>query len=443
MFALRIHYLTGRSDAASYRDRKMAEWPPHPARLFAALAAACFERGADREEQAVLYWLESLDPPLLTVPKTVDRTSPIHYVPVNDLSAAPDARIRQPRHFPSAVPDEAPVTLQWPTALVPGTLQDALTRLLSEVTCLGRSGSFVEVVQTTSVPAPTHLPDPKTGVALRVPYQGMLDYMQKLHAADQKAPVGRLCFYYEAQQKTRQHANFTGLCIYQLSGSPVSGAQSLQFAEAVRATLLSQLQGRNVPAALHGHDGDHMAVLPLAWVEGEFADGLIKGVAIAVPRGLGPRDTADLLDALQRARLNETDIWTSSVLGRVQLSLVEGPTLWTLAPESWTAPSCNWATTTPVIFGHFPHRGLEDAIQTMCSKIGLPRTVSIEVRSESYWPGVPPSWQFSRHRARDEANSKHLCFHVRIQFSRPVTGPLLMGKYRHFGMGLFRPVRSA
>ena len=64
MFALGLHYLNGWSLAASDGARKeRAEWPPHPDRVFMALAAAWFETGEDNEEGAALRWLEGLPPP--------------------------------------------------------------------------------------------------------------------------------------------------------------------------------------------------------------------------------------------------------------------------------------------------------------------------------------------------------------------------------------------
>ena len=43
---LGIRYLTGYAVATDLAQRR-AEWPPHPARIFMAMAAAHFETGAD------------------------------------------------------------------------------------------------------------------------------------------------------------------------------------------------------------------------------------------------------------------------------------------------------------------------------------------------------------------------------------------------------------
>ncbi len=43
MLAIEVRLLTGRYAATAFDDRRRAEWPPHPTRLYSALAAACLE----------------------------------------------------------------------------------------------------------------------------------------------------------------------------------------------------------------------------------------------------------------------------------------------------------------------------------------------------------------------------------------------------------------
>lgn len=81
--------MTGRYVATCYNDRKKAEWPPHPARLFSALVAEWAEDGSDQEEQAALKWLESQPPPSIAASEAVWRKLASHFVPVNDVSIFP------------------------------------------------------------------------------------------------------------------------------------------------------------------------------------------------------------------------------------------------------------------------------------------------------------------------------------------------------------------
>ena len=63
MFALGIHYLNGWAMATHPADRESPEWPPHPDRVFMALAAAYFETDEDPAEWDALNWLEKQPPP--------------------------------------------------------------------------------------------------------------------------------------------------------------------------------------------------------------------------------------------------------------------------------------------------------------------------------------------------------------------------------------------
>ena len=125
MFALGIRYLNGWSMAAADGARKeQAEWPPHPDRVFMALAAAWFETDEDVAEGEALRWLETLPPPAIAASGATTRSAVVSYVPVNDagvgrkmptggdlgklkdagLAVLPEYRLRQPRGFPVAIP---------------------------------------------------------------------------------------------------------------------------------------------------------------------------------------------------------------------------------------------------------------------------------------------------------------------------------------------------
>ena len=89
MLAIDLEFLSGACVATAFNDRRIAEWPPHPARLFAALVAAW----ADNEdlwadEFAALVEFERLDPPRIAFDPEPSRRSVIdHFVPDNDVTA--------------------------------------------------------------------------------------------------------------------------------------------------------------------------------------------------------------------------------------------------------------------------------------------------------------------------------------------------------------------
>jgi CRISPR-associated protein Csb2 len=94
MFALLVNLLSGRYVATRYNDRDVAEWPPHPARLFSALVASWAENEPDSpqgvEELRALEWLEAQPAPNVVadvIPEGARagrRTVSTVFVPVND-----------------------------------------------------------------------------------------------------------------------------------------------------------------------------------------------------------------------------------------------------------------------------------------------------------------------------------------------------------------------
>lgn len=151
-------YLTGKCVATYPANRQRAEWPPHPGRVFMALAAAWFETGEDEAEGKALRWMEELGNPQLWIPPesaVYHRDVVSVFVPVNDsagpssalLQSAPITRGKQPRTFPSVWVGDAPCFLHWPNADAAGVERHrpALERLCSKVTRIGHSSSLVRM----------------------------------------------------------------------------------------------------------------------------------------------------------------------------------------------------------------------------------------------------------------------------------------------------------
>lgn len=198
MFALAIHYLNGWAMAAADGARKeQAEWPPHPDRVFMALAAAWFETGEDPAEGAALRWLEAQPAPAITASDASPRRIVTHFVPVNDsrmgrkmpvgndldrlkaagLTVLPEFRSRQPRTFPVAIPHEPTVYLTWDSAL-PDVHRPAVECLLGKVTHVGHSASLVQAWLENEPPPPTLVPEMGVGARrLRVPRIGRLSVL--------------------------------------------------------------------------------------------------------------------------------------------------------------------------------------------------------------------------------------------------------------------------
>ena len=200
-FALGFRYLNGWSMAAADGARKeVAEWPPHPDRVFMALAAAWFETGKNPEEGAALRWLEGLLPPGIAASDMSQRKSVVSYVPVNDdghkkisnpktglaklqqkgLAYLPEYRSRQPRSFPVAVPHDPTVRLIWQGEL--HEHREALVGLAAKVTHIGHSASLVQV-WVENEPDVRVTWEPTAGPAalrMRVPSPGRLSRLSEM-----------------------------------------------------------------------------------------------------------------------------------------------------------------------------------------------------------------------------------------------------------------------
>ncbi|WHZ25388.1 MAG: CRISPR-associated protein Csb2 [Nitrospira sp.] len=207
MFGLGIDYLNGWAMAAADGPKKeRAEWPPHPDRVFMALAAAWFETDQDAAEGDAIRWLEQLKPPGIAASETEFRDVVTSYVPANDvelagrkkldgvlanpqsslkdlkaagLTLAAEFRPRQERSFPVAIPHDPIVHLIWNEDL-PNVHREPLTRLCGKVVSIGHSASFVQMWLTDSPPVPTLVVrDGVTRQRLRVFKQGRLDYLSR------------------------------------------------------------------------------------------------------------------------------------------------------------------------------------------------------------------------------------------------------------------------
>lgn len=181
MFALAIRYLNGWAMAAADGAKKeVAEWPPHPDRVFMALVAAHFEGECRLEARTALEWLEALPAPAIAASHSAQRSMVTHYVPVNDTAAPsfdpehadrlsdaqmrdglallPERRSRQPRQFPVAIPEDDTVHLIWPDAEAPAEIRATMEALCAEVSCIGHSASLVQMWVADDAPAPSWVP---------------------------------------------------------------------------------------------------------------------------------------------------------------------------------------------------------------------------------------------------------------------------------------------
>ena len=201
MFSFGIRYLNGFVVAAEFQDHNKVEWPPHPARVFMALAATHFQTGSDLKEKEALLWLERLNvdgkpmAPTIVSSEYSQRTPTTHYVPVNDKSGPSKAllqtalltRRRQPRTFAHAWLNNDIVYMTWSDADPSSSVRTALGNLCRKVARIGHSISFVQMwlASAKEIGEPTWEPkDENPDIRLRIATKGTLKYLEQRFNAE-------------------------------------------------------------------------------------------------------------------------------------------------------------------------------------------------------------------------------------------------------------------
>jgi len=359
-FSLVIEYLTGYAVSTDPSSRERAEWPPHPARVYMAMAAAYFETDgpsdAKRHERDALEWLATLPPPDLVIPPHSVRDVLEVYVPVNDQKGgeALGKRLRKSRTFPRVHVGGEAVRFVW--RVDPVAWRDhirAIEAVCRAVTRIGHSSSLVwmRIEDGDGDRPPTFVPD-EQGLShrLRVPSAGTLARLEAMFnreaidayvhldtqiAASKGAakrslrlkqseafphgppmsrpPVISLHQGYRIPSvaPVRAHPslfdpNFIVLRAADESGRTFGLESTPRIIDALRGAILSTFGDKPVPAWVSGHEPNgerlqsepHMAIAPLAFVGSQYADGHLMGFGVMIPRTVPLTDRGRALAAL-------------------------------------------------------------------------------------------------------------------------------------------------
>ncbi|MBE6480945.1 MAG: type I-U CRISPR-associated protein Cas5/Cas6 [Actinomyces ruminicola] len=458
---LDITLLSERYDAGGGEDPRAAEWPPHPARVFAALRSV-----AQEGELASLAELERLEPPLIHASPNaaVGERRTRGYVVTNVRAnkgghQTHPARTAGFRQRTGSLPEDARVQFDWPDdgALSDGVVAD-LDHLARRVPYLGRSTSpatlaFSRVGDPTPLPGlTTYEPTrERSSLSIRVPYPGYLDELNALYQEDQPAwqaagPRARR-FYREVGTDADEEvpavdefvSAYPDLVILRFEELRPSGHLVSIFTEALRRKVMGQTEDP-LPPALHGHGTPglpHVAYLGLPFVGNEHADGQLMALAVAIP-GLEHDERLRILRGiLGEDPEREISLRVSGFRQEFKLRYAPDETRpFTTTIERWTGPARTWATATPLVLDRYPKdRDLPAAVAESFVNAGLPEPQEVEVSKE------PMLYGAARLKPRELPKRCHgrLYTHARVTFDRPVNGPILAGAGRYFGVGLFAP----
>jgi CRISPR-associated protein Csb2 len=497
---LEIEHLLGVSFAAQSPASAAPDWPPQPDRVFSALVASWGARGCRKEEEKALQWLEQQRPPEIVASGGWPRSPAIAYVPPNDnevpqgavsskwfefltrgerppkkggyekswrnaLGVVPTERARAARRFPAFRPDDPIVRLVWRDVQADSDTMAALNALAKDTASIGHSSSLTRCRFHADAAA-----EPGRAARRRV-YPGRLEELKRnFDARPQRRPgpgetvrAGPLA----AAEPARSMFADRWLVLEHVDGEMPDVRAAALVAKALRNVLMSGYrqsgQEASIPSLVCGHAPDgkptaepHLAIVPLAFLGAEHADGHVMGLAL-IPPGTGELlDDADFQKAVRSvAPWNNGEGRRELKLDcsgfNITFSLSSDGTRYSLRPEPYTAASRTWATCTPIVLDrHLKAKGnagreaeIGALLRQACVNIGLPEPERVAVGKHSavraapaaYPSGHAPRWM--RWRLPESLASRQLT-HAVLQFAEPVRGPVLLGAGRFAGLGLCR-----
>ena len=448
-----------RYDAGDGEDPRSPEWPPHPARVFAALRSV-----AKSYELTPLQQLEQLPPPLIHAIVLAPHSRSRTYVVTNATSEKggnqnhPGHKSNNLKERVSSFPADPRVQFLWTDDVeISDEALAGLDDLARRVPYLGRSTSpvilaFRRAAEIEPLPGLDILEPTDRGqeeISLRVPFPGFLDELEALHESDQpswQASRARARQSYRVQRPDSGvrapkaiTSDYPDLVILRFIGRHPPGNLVGRFTAALRSKVLSQTQNP-LPPALHGHGFDghpHVAYLGLPFAGFEHADGRLVALAVAIP-GLGQAERRRILRGILGAdpdRIVELRVPGFNHPFGLRYSPSD-PLPRSATAGRWIRPARRWVSATPLVLDRYPKNGdLTAAVSLSFEQAGLPVPIGIELSTQPLTHGAV-------RLAPDELPQRahgRLYRHVRVTFEQPVEGPVLAGAGRYFGVGLFAP----
>lgn len=453
MFVIEVEFLSGKAYSGATENRREAEWPPHPLRLYSALVATAANCRTWAETEGALRWLEEQPPPAVVCADAQKCETGERFVPNNYPSeqtkglVLPGLRGKAERVFPAVIPHGTTVRYEWEGD--PDGAKIGILRELCERTgYLGSSSSRVRMcVRDGGAPLPdgrrwTAREGGRAGneVSLRVPYPGRLDELRLAFERGLTAPPGAQAAYRTEEEAGSENAYLSmEIRAFRLEGG-LAMTQACPLLERVRKALLklADEQGLMVES-LHGHgNGVHAALAALPDAAHPHSSGLIKGIGLALRREIPVLERNRMLRVFRSLR--------ELHLGRAGVAEITGleetqTQLKTLEETTWTRRAAVWASVTPMVLDRFPKdregQRLGDIVAGACARIGLPAPGRFYLSRYAVLAAVPPVPAFQILRKAEE--QRRPAFHAVLEFERAVEGPVLLGAMRHFGLGLFLP----
>jgi CRISPR-associated protein Csb2 len=489
VIGLEVRFLTGRFHGNRWQNAHnegVAEWPPSPWRLLRALVSAAYDLGVEARAKPLIEKLGA-EPPSYQLP-AARQAHTRHYMPDVD-----DAKHKKTKVFDTFVVVDggtflrAPQTVKawWPALSFSVDESALLQRLAQRVAYVGRAESWaeVEVISEDRVGSFDCWPDetktaPSTTLMALEPPETFQAWVQEQASRDaprstwdvltfdgerfrkqgwSKVPGTKLVRYvfarppFEAGSVTAKTASRSPKTRPTVARFAIRSAvlpplhDAILIAERMRQGLMSQsrkISGDARPV-FSGHfddglvhDHDHAFILPNA----DFNDdGRIDAITVTAKMGFDVEDRRALKQT--RRLFGRDDHFLDLILLGVGHATDFGGAR---RPHSALLhQSTIWESVTPFVPTRHPKtvRGgdvddIPSQVRRGCAQLGLPEPVSVE--------SLDGEWHRFRRRRRDGRGRRgpDRAYGVRLVFSKPVRGPIVLGYGAHFGLGLFTAVEE-
>lgn len=474
MFAIEVEFLRGIYEGGGRSDDQPPEWPPHPARLINALVASA---DLDDESQLeALRWLEALPPPHLIASEVVECGGRSSYVPTNLLHAKyagyndlPARTALGPRSWHALSPAAPVVSIVW-SVDAPAGMFDVLDVLVRSVPYLGRSTSPIAASirawqgVTDGDERSTWVPTSNTLTAAKnvdLPAPGYVDGLMEAFVEERSAwSVPRRVVGYAAEVSEIESGGIAMSPYGEVfivgfgGGRRIGVGHSLLVASRLREAIESYLDGG--PLVLRGVPPRHLrseaekdlaapahqiSIAALPFVGSKHADGELRGLAVILPRNIESEDRTLVVRGLGATLAQGLAL---GHLGRVKLD-ASVQTLQTLQTDRWTATSQWWTTALPMSANRHTRKSSREwrigQVFDSCAHLGLPEPVNVEVSSGPMLTGATRLSKRQRLRHPGTRSERVTdSFHVYLDLGVPVSGPIVLGGLRRYGLGLMLPV---
>jgi CRISPR-associated protein Csb2 len=487
MIGLEVRFLTGRFHGNRWQNAHnegVAEWPPSPWRLLRALVSAAYDLGVEADARPLIEKLGA-EPPSYQLP-AARQAHTRHY-----MSDTEDAKHKKTKVFDTFVIVDggtflrAPqaVKVWWPELSLSAEESALFQRLAQRVAYVGRAESWaeVDVVSDDDVGRFDCWPDatkaaPSTSLMALESPEIFQEWVQQQTSRDaprsswdvltfdaerfrkqgwSKVPGTRLVRYVFARQPFEAGSVTVKTPVRIPKTRPTVARFAIRsavlprlhdailIAERMRRGLMSQSEGISGNArpvfSGHFHDGlvhshEHAFILPSA----DFNDDeRIDTITVTAKMGFDVDDRR----ALQQTRrlFGRDDHFLDLVLLGVGQATDFGGARRPHSPL--LHQSTTWESVTPFVPTRHTKtvRGSEvddipSQVRRGCAQLGLSEPVRVEL--------VDGDWHKFRRRRRYGAGRRgpDRAYGMRLVFSKPVRGPIVLGYGAHFGLGLFTAV---